>query len=248
MNLEEFFEENPTVAIAFSGGVDSAYLLYAALKYGADARAYYVKTDFQPAFEFEDAKRLAAELKADMQVIYLNALADENVRINPKNRCYYCKQHIFGAIKSQAVKDGYQVLLDGTNASDDANDRPGMKALEELKVLSPLRICGLKKQRIRELSKEAGLFTWDKPAYACLATRIPTGTEITGEKLAITEAAEEFLSSIGFYDFRVRWNNGKALLQVREEQLTLALEKRQQILEHLGGNYSGVVLDMEVRE
>ena len=157
MNLEEFFSTYPKVAVAFSGGVDSAYLLYMACKYAEKVKAYYVKSAFQPQFELEDAERFAKELKADMAILRLDVLSDEKVRQNPPNRCYYCKKRIFTAIREHALNDGFQVLLDGTNASDDAGDRPGMVALQELSVLSPLRLCGLTKQEIRMLSKKAGL-------------------------------------------------------------------------------------------
>lgn len=126
MNLQEFFAENPRVAIAFSGGADSSYLLYAALHYGARARAYYVNSAFQPAFELEDARRLAGELNADMKVLPVDVLASETVTANPPDRCYHCKQMIFRTILAAAEADGFTVLLDGTNASDDAGDRPGM--------------------------------------------------------------------------------------------------------------------------
>lgn len=195
MNLQEFFTENPRVAIAFSGGVDSSYLLYAALHHGARARAYYVNSAFQPAFELEDARRLAGELNADMKVLPVDVLASEAVTANPPDRCYHCKQMIFRTILAAAEADGFTVLLDGTNASDDAGDRPGMRALRELAVRSPLRECGLTKSDVRRLSREAGLFTWDKPAYACLATRVPAGQPITARDLAVTEAAESYLFS-----------------------------------------------------
>ena len=139
------------------------------------------------------------------------------------------------------------MLLDGTNASDDAGDRPGMKALAELEVLSPLRECGLTKAEIRRLSKEAGLFTWDKPAYACLATRIPAGEKITAEKLSATEASENYLFSLGFTDFRVRSSNGHARLQLPEDQWGLLIEHRKEILSKLGEYYKTVSLDLEVR-
>ena len=138
-------------------------------------------------------------------------------------------------------------MIDGTNASDDAADRPGMRALEELSVRSPLRECGLTKGEVRRLSKEAGLFTWDKPAYACLATRIPAGEEITREKLQKTEAAESLLFSLGFSDFRVRLLGGRAMIQLPEGQLPLLLERRGQVLDGLKGKYSAVLLDLEPR-
>ncbi len=248
MELKQFFAENPKAAIAFSGGVDSAYLLYAALQLGAQVRAYYVKTAFQPQFELEDATRLARELGAEMTVLSQDVLCEETITANPSDRCYHCKKKIFSGIMEAAKADGFSLLLDGTNASDDASDRPGMRALAELSVRSPLRECGLTKAQIRRLSKEAGLFTHDKPAYACLATRIPTGEIITAEKLRRTETAEAYLSSLGFRDFRVRSAGDTAKLQVRAGDLDAVLAQRQSILEELKKYYSSVLLDLEVRQ
>lgn len=247
MTLGEFFQMYPKVALAFSGGVDSAYLLYAAVSCGAQVRAYYVKSAFQPQFELEDAQRLAKELNADMRVLQVDVLANQHVASNPADRCYYCKRGIFTAILNAAAEDGFSVLIDGTNASDDAGDRPGMRALREMSVRSPLRECGLTKAEVRRLSKEAGLFTWDKPAYACLATRVPAGVEITEEMLQKTEAAEDFLFSQGFSDFRVRMMGDAARLQLPEAQLPLLLEKRQTVVSELKKSYGAVLLDLEVR-
>lgn len=247
MTLNQFFEENPKVALAFSGGVDSSYLLYGALRAGAQVKAYYVKTAFQPEFEYEDAMRLAKELGAEVKVLRLEALSDEKVAANPANRCYYCKQNIFGNIWRAARDDGFTVLLDGTNASDQVADRPGMQALRELEVRSPLREAGLTKAMIREKSKEAGLFTWDKPAYACLATRIPTGRTITYEDLARTEWAESQLMALGFTDLRVRLLGDCARVQLPEAQQAEFLAQKQTILNLLKPRYSGVLLDLEAR-
>lgn len=247
MTLHSFFAENPRVALAFSGGVDSAYLLYAAKSAGADVTAYYVKSAFQPEFELRDAQRLADELSARMTVLELDVLCDSTVTANPPDRCYHCKKRIFTAIAEAAKHDGYDMLIDGTNASDDAADRPGIRALRELSVRSPLRECGITKQQVRAFSREAGLFTWDKPAYACLATRIPTGEVITAENLGKTEQAEGFLEALGFRDFRVRLMGGSAKLQVRAEQLPLLMEKRNEILAGLKPLYSDILLDLEVR-
>ena len=247
MNLEMFFQKYPKVALAFSGGVDSAYLLYAALQSGAQVRAYYVKSAFQPQFELDDARRLAEQCHADLCVLELDVLADSQVSANPANRCYYCKKRIFTAIQEAARRDGFSVLLDGTNASDDAGDRPGMRALTELDVRSPLRECGLTKEEIRRLSKEAGLFTWNKPAYACLATRIPSGTVITAGALWTTETAENFLFSLGFTDFRIRMTGKTAKIQLPENQLERAIAQRKEIVGELKKYYDAVVLDLEVR-
>lgn len=247
MTLREFFQEYPDTAIAFSGGVDSAYLLYAGMKYGRRVRAYYVKSPFQPAFELEDARRLARELGAEMTVLPLDVLSVEHVKENPGNRCYYCKKAIFGGILKAAKADGFSILLDGTNASDDADDRPGMRAIQELRVLSPLRICGLTKDQIRALSKEAGLFTWAKPAYACLATRIPTGVPIEEKDLAAIERGEAALTGLGFRDFRLRLLGTAAKLQVRQEQMEQVLAKRDRIRDALREDFSDILLDLEAR-
>ena len=247
MTLNDFFARYPRVAIAFSGGVDSAYLLYAVTRYARAVQAYYVKSDFQPQFELDDAIRLVKELNIPMQVLTPDVLSSEAVVSNPDDRCYHCKRIIFEEIQKAAEKDGFTTILDGTNASDDAGDRPGMRALRELSVLSPLRECGLTKDEIRQLSREAGLFTWDKPAYACLATRIPTGERISKEKLEATEEAEKFLFSLGFTDFRVRRMGDVAKIQVPSRQIPKVIENRETITKELKKHYSSVLLDLEVR-
>ena len=247
MTLEQFFLENPRVALAFSGGVDSSYLLYAAQKAGAKVRAYYVKTEFQPEFEYQDAMKLARLLEAPVTVLRQSALEDAQVAANPGNRCYYCKRRIFEAIWQAARDDGFTVLLDGTNASDQVADRPGIRALRELEVRSPLREAGLTKAMIREASRQAGLFTWDKPAYACLATRIPTGKTITPEDLERTQWAEDYLMGLGFRDLRVRLFGDCARVQLPQGQHQAFLDKKDEITEKLKTRYAGVLLDMEAR-
>lgn len=247
MTLKEFFNANPEAAVAFSGGADSAYLLWAAKKYGRKVKAYYVKSDFQPAFELKDAKRLAEELEVEIEIIKLDVLSCTDVSSNPSDRCYHCKKMIFTALIEAAERDGFKLVIDGTNASDNLSDRPGVRALRELSVRSPLLECGISKKQLRALSKEAGLFTHDKPAYACLATRIPTGEEITAEKISKTEAAESFLFSIGLSDFRVRYSGGLARLQLRSQDIAAVIENRGLIVKELKKYYSGLVLDLEVR-
>ncbi len=248
MDLQHFFAQHNKVALAFSGGVDSAYLLYAAKACGAQVKAYFVKTPFQPTFEYEDALRLARQLGLELNVLELDVLCDPVIAANPPDRCYHCKKAIFTAISHSAAQDGYPVVIDGTNASDDASDRPGMTALAELSVLSPLRLCGITKDQIRKLSKDAGLFTHDKPAYACLATRIPTGTPIDRDALDKTQQAEEYLKALGFRDFRIRMLGSDARIQVRQEQLPLVLEHRQEMIAELKKYYDHVLLDLEVRK
>ncbi|MDR1117645.1 MAG: ATP-dependent sacrificial sulfur transferase LarE [Oscillospiraceae bacterium] len=245
MELKAFFEGNPKVALAFSGGVDSSYLLYAARESGARVKAYFVKTMFQPRFELEDAKKLVNELGAELEVLEADILTDQRVTGNDPLRCYYCKQAIFSGIIRRAAADGYPLVIDGSNASDDAGDRPGMRALRELGVRSPLRDAGLTKAQIRELSKKAGLFTWSKPAYACLATRIRTGDKITREILERLEAAEDRLFGLGFTDFRVRVRDGNdARLEIPEGQMAAVFEKRREIYDSLSKYFGTVTLDL----
>ena len=247
MNLTEFFKENSKVAIGFSGGVDSSYLLFAGIRAGADIQAYYVNAAFQPQFEFDEAKKLANLIGAKMKVLELDVLSHKTVLENRADRCYHCKLAIFGSLVAQAKADGYPLIIDGINASDDASDRPGMKALEEMEVRSPLRECNLTKDDIRKLSKDAGLFTWDKPSYACLATRIPTDYTITGEMLQRVEKSEDALFALGFSDFRARVYGNAARLQFPQSQMLRALEKRAEILEAIKPHFPIILLDMEGR-
>ena len=246
-SLRAFFADHPRMALAFSGGVDSAYLLYAAKACGCDVAAFYAQSAFQPEFERRDAQRLAEQLDVPLNVVPLDVLAVAAVRDNPADRCYHCKKAIFTALLAAAEAQGYEAVMDGTNASDDTSDRPGMKALVELGVLSPLRLCGITKAQVREYSRAAGLFTWDKPAYACLATRIPTGMPITDEDLNRVEGAEAALFALGFSDFRVRLFHGAARLQLPGAQMAEAIARREEIRGALAPWIEIVMLDLKDR-
>ena len=246
-SLKAFFTGHPKLALAFSGGTDSSYLLYAALACGVDVKPYYASTQFQPAFELMDAKRLCQELGAALTVLPYDVLAHEEVAENPPDRCYHCKHALFAQLLKAAAADGYAELMDGTNASDDAGDRPGMKALREKGVFSPLRLCGIPKDEIRAMSKAAGLFTWDKPAYACLATRVPAGVRIDAETLQRVERAEGALFDLGFTDFRVRVMGKAAKLLLPEEQFPLAIAHAGAIREALEQVFSDILLDLKPR-
>ena len=187
-------------------------------------------------------------MQVPMTVIEKDILAVPEAAQNGPKRCYYCKRALFSSLREAAHRDGYPVLLDGTNASDDAKDRPGMQALRELQVRSPLRECGITKEQLRQMSKEAGLFTWEKPAYACLATRVPAGTKITLETLKNVERAEEILSELGFADFRVRICQEGARIQVREEEMADLLDQREVVMERLKPLFPAVLLDLEARK
>ena len=247
MTLAEFFAAHPKAALAFSGGADSAYLLCEAKRHGCDVRPYYVKTAFQPAFELADAERLCAQLGEKLTVLPLDILAVETVRQNPADRCAHCKRALFSAILAAAQADGYAVLLDGSNADDDPADRPGMAAAKALGVRSPLRLCGITKAQLRQKSREAGLFTWDKPAYACLATRIPTDTPLAAETLQRVEAGEDALRAMGFRDLRVRLREGGALLQFAAAELPMAKERWEEIETRLSPLFGALKLDPKGR-
>lgn len=247
MDLPSFFQQHPKGALALSGGVDSALLAWAAGRWGEGWRAYFVRTAFQPAHELADARALAELCGVPLTVLEVDVLADPQVAANPPRRCYYCKRALFSAIVTAAQRDGLPLVADGTNASDDSGDRPGMAALAELEVRSPLRECGLTKADVRRLSREAKLPTWDKPAYACLATRVPSGTSLTADVLERVEQGETALAELGFRDFRLRLRGDGALLQITERQLPLALEKRGAILERLSPLFPQVHLDLKAR-
>ena len=249
MQLHEFFEQNPRIAVAYSGGVDSSYLLYAADEAGCDVHAYFIHSEFQPKFELDEAISFAKILDVPLTIETFRALDEPDILKNPPERCYYCKTKIFERLWKLARADGFTVLCDGTNADDDEDDRPGMAALREQGVLSPLRECKLSKRKIRSLSKKAGLVKHDKPAYACLATRIPHGTVITKEFLCKIEHAEEALFKMGFSDFRVRLiPPDTAKLQMPGKQWKKAAAMRAKIVKALEADFSAIVLDLVDRQ
>lgn len=240
MNIKDFFKEYNKGALGFSGGVDSSYLLYAACECGADVQPYFVKTCFQPQWEYEDALKIAEYAGVPLKVIETDILNVDDVRKNSADRCYFCKRSIFSLVSEKAKEDGYDIIFDGTNASDDIDDRPGMKAIEQLHVLSPLRMCGLEKEEIRKLSRQAGLFTWDKPSYSCLATRIPAGTEIDTDTLKKVEGAEKALMNMGFKDIRVRTGKDGARIYIGEDKINEAAAVKKQILSAVSGYFDKV--------
>jgi len=248
MTIEQFFQENPAAAVAFSGGVDSAWLLHEAARCAQRTAAYFVRTPFQPASALGDAQETARQLDVPLSVLDFDILTVPEVAENPPDRCYYCKRAMFSLLLGSAGLDGFPVILDGSNASDNAEGRPGMRALQELGVRSPLRECGMTKASIRRLAREAGLPVWDRPSYACLATRIPCGTRITPQDLERVERGEEAFAVEGFSDFRLRLRGTGALLQVRREQMSLAREKLPLLEERLKGYFRNIELDHTPRE
>jgi len=220
MELREFWAAHPAAGVAFSGGADSSALLASAVQAGARVRAYFVKTELQPDFELADARQAAAALGVDLCVLTLRALDSPEIAANGPERCYFCKRRMLSAVLARAEADGFPLVAEGTNADDEI--RPGMRAAHELGVLSPLRLCGLGKAAARALARDAGLHNWDKPAYACLATRVPTGTPLQAGELNALARAEETLFSLGFTDLRLRRIPGGAKLQLPAAQLARA--------------------------
>ena len=247
MNLVKYLTSLGNIAVALSGGVDSSYLAYAAKQSGIPCKAYTVKSQFVPQFELNDAKKIAEFIDIPLEIIDIDVRAHDDVTSNPDNRCYYCKHHVFTTIGEYAKRDGFTVLCDGTNASDDIDDRPGMRAIAELSVKSPLRDCGLTKSMIRKLAQQANLFTWNKPSYACLATRFQAGQRITSHDLEHIELAEKYLFSLDLSDFRVRLIGNNAKIQVPENQIAIVIKNRIKILTYLKSMFDDVVLDLEVR-
>ena len=216
--LVDLIARRGAAAVAFSGGVDSSFLFHAAVEaLGRMAVAMTIVSPMLPKSEIEDARSVARRIGIE-HILIEETEIDEEVAANPKERCYFCKKIEFGAIMEAAGKRGIAAVLDGSNVDDMGDYRPGIKALAELGVQSPLREAGLGKAEIRELSRRFGLPTWNKPAFACLASRIPYGERIDREKLARIERAEEALKAAGFEQFRVRSHGDIARIEVAPEE------------------------------
>lgn len=217
------------VAIAFSGGVDSTFLCKAAQEaLGDDSVAITATSETLAPDELAEAKSLAEEIGIRHIVVEARELDDDRFRANPPDRCYHCKKLRFGALRKVAIELGFPVLVEGANADDVMDYRPGLAASEEMGVVRPLMDVGLTKDEIRQLSRHLGLPTWNKPAMACLASRVPYGVEITPENLAQIAAAEKFLRDLGFRVVRVRHHGNVARIEVggseRERLLALGSE------------------------
>lgn len=207
-----------SVAVAFSGGVDSSFLCKAARDAVGDrSLAITLSSPMMPSADRESAREIA-RITGIRHLVLEDETIDEPVAANPVNRCYFCKQIEFGRILGLAKEQGLAVVLDGSNIDDEGDYRPGLKALGELGVHSPLREVGLHKAEIRELSRELGLPTWDKPAAACLGSRVPYGDRITLEKLRAIDAAEQVLLKHGFRHCRVRHHGDVARIEVAPEE------------------------------
>ena len=224
--LKEYIGELGSLAVGFSGGVDSSLLIAVAHEVlGDNALAVTAVDASVPEREVEDATKFCEERGIRQVICRVNPLEIEEYRNNGPDRCYFCKHGIFSEIKKIAEENGIEYTAEGSNIDDLGDYRPGLKAAEELSVKCPLREAGLNKADIREISKEMGLPTWSKPAYACLASRFVYGEEITEEKLHMIDRAEQFLIEHGFYEERVRMHGKMARIEVSPENIPRLAEE-----------------------
>lgn len=238
-----------SLIVAFSGGADSAYLLYVAHnELGNRALAVTGDSASYPTFQRELADRLTKQFGIPHEIVFTEEFEDGNYTSNPPNRCYYCKNELYTKLAELAQTRGFAIICDGSNADDVGDYRPGRKAAREIGVRSPLEECGLTKAEIRELSRRGGLPTWNEPASACLSSRVPYGQVVTIEKLSVVDKAEIALKELGFRQVRVRHHGEVARIEVAEEELPRALDsemagRMSAALKALGFRY--VALDLE---
>nr|WP_066351657.1 ATP-dependent sacrificial sulfur transferase LarE [Fervidicola ferrireducens] len=216
-----------SVIVAFSGGVDSTFLLKVCLDVlgKENVLAVTARSSTYPARELKEAEELAQSFGANHEIIVSEELEVPGFSENPPERCYYCKKELFGKLVKMARERGFNFVVDGSNADDNGDFRPGMKAKDELGVISPLKEVGLTKAEIRALSQKMGLPTWNKPSFACLASRFPYGERITEEKLNRVEKAEDLLSELGFIQYRVRSHGDLARIEVSPEEIERFFER-----------------------
>jgi uncharacterized protein len=248
-NLKNRLKAMDRVIIAFSGGVDSTFLLKAASMSGLrEVLAVTGQSESMPAEEFSFTKEITCSLHVKHRIISTDELKDENYFNNPPDRCYYCKKELFRKLKDIAGKENFPFILDGTNSDDGKDWRPGRRAADEEGVESPLFDVGLSKDEIRELSKSLGLPTWNKPATPCLSSRFPYGQKITAESLERVSRAETFLKKFGVKELRVRDHSDVARIEIHPEDFNRIMDTsvRKEIVDYLKSiGFTYITLDLE---
>lgn len=245
--LEGIIASYGSALVAFSGGVDSSLALAIAARALPKGRVLAVTSNnetYLPS-ELDLAKDLADSLGVEHLVVNTRELDDPNYASNPTNRCYFCKSTLYSDLDALARESGYECVVDGANADDEGDYRPGRKAAKEIGVVSPLSLAGVGKEEVRELAHHLGLPSWDKPALACLSSRFPYGQKITPEKLFQVARAEEFLRGRGFQQVRVRHHGEIARLEVGPEEMDRAFVEREEISAELkDAGFLYVALDL----
>lgn len=244
--LKSYLKSFDSVLVAFSGGVDSAFLMKVSTDVlGTKATALTAKSPSLPLSELKGATKLASDCNSNHIIVESNELANPNYSTNPENRCYYCKSELYSICEDKAKELGINQVIDGFNADDSGDYRPGRVAAGEKGVLSPLADIGLTKAEIRYLSQKLDLPTWDKPNMACLSSRFPYGTEITEEKLKQVELAEDYMKGLGFRQLRVRYYNEIAKIEIDkneiEKYVSPVKEKVEEKFKELG--FTNAILD-----
>ena len=218
--LQKIIRDAGKVAVAYSGGVDSSFLLKTVVDVlGADVIAFHAKTPLLPPGESDSAETLARQIGGRFLACTLDPLQWTEFQSNPPDRCYHCKKKIYSLFFSELAKEKGYRLIDGTNSDDLLTDRPGLRAIEELGVYTPLAEAGLTKNEIRQLSYRLKLPTWDKISSSCLATRIPAGSEINSKKIELVRRCEEYLHHLGFMGCRVRLDHGDAKIELQKADI-----------------------------